>query len=535
MATKKTEEEIRQEMAANSAAWHTADAETRKQLEAANQALGAQLGASFNSGTGTWSDASGASLYGSAAAAKNTGNTSGYSPTGGAGTLNQGFNGSANSVNTYGSGQDAIRAQMNANSIAWHTADAAEKKRLEAENKALAAQLGGTVAFDPTTGYWSGDAAQKYPTFSYNADMPTYDSAYSGRIDALLDQILNREDFSYNAEADPLYQQYRTQYNREGNRAMNDTLAAAASGAGGMNSYAVTAAQQANDYYAAQLGDKIPELYQLAYSMYLQDIDNQVQDLGLLQQMDDTQYSRYRDTMSDWRNDRDFAYNQYRDAMGDYQWNTSFDYNAGRDQIADDRYNREWEYNVGRDQVADSRYENETAYDRAMQMLTSGVMPDSAVLSSAGISSAEASALMEAAKAAAKKSSSGGGSGRSSGGSSGSSSGGSMDYEGLFQAAMDSGNPQSFLAQKANYQKYGFTSSSGLFSDYKNWLESSGYNASARARKIASNLEQMRGQMGSKDAIANSIAVTVDREGLSDGDARFLFKYFGYDPDEWME
>lgn len=232
------------------------------------------------------------------------------------------------------------------------------------------------------------------PVFDFGTGRPTYESSYSSRIDEMLNQILNREDFSYDLESDPMFQQYQTMYNREGSRAMNDTLASAAAGAGGMNSYAVTAAQQANDYYSAQLMDKAPELYQLAYQMYLQDIDNQVRDLGLLQEMDSTQYGRYRDTMSDWANDRDFAYGKYRDEMGDYQWMKDFNYSAGRDKVNDDRYDREWEYGVGRDELEDSRYESETAYNRAMQMLASGVMPGDEALKAAGISPSEAAAYI---------------------------------------------------------------------------------------------------------------------------------------------
>lgn len=259
------------------------------------------------------------------------------------------------------------------------------------------------------------------PTFDlsgYTESRPTYTSKYDTRIDEMLNQILNRDKFSYNAESDPLFQQYQSMYQREGNRAMNDTLAAAAANAGGMNSYAITAAQQANDYYNAQLGDKIPELAQLAYSMYLDDIDLQVQDLGLLQNMDNTQYSRYRDTMSDWRDDRNFAYDMYRDQMGDYQWEKNFDYNAGRDQISDGRYDREWEYNVGRDQIADDRYnqeweyglsrdqiedkryESETSYNRALELINAGVMPDSAMLAQAGLSQSQAATMMAAVQAA---------------------------------------------------------------------------------------------------------------------------------------
>ena len=45
----------------------------------------------------------------------------------------------------------------------------------------------------------------------------------------------------------------------------------------------------------------------------------------------------------------------------------------------------------------------------------------------------------------------------------------SMDYDGLFKAARDSGNPQSFIAN--NYKKYGFTSPTGLYNDYKTAAE----------------------------------------------------------------
>lgn len=272
------------------------------------------------------------------------------------------------------------------------------------------------------------------PTFdysSYQESKPTFESNYAAQIDAKLAEILNRDAFSYDVNSDPLYAQYAAMYGREGNRAMNDTLAAAAANAGGMNSYAVTAAQQANNYYAAQAADKVPELYQLAYEMYLDDIDLKVQDMGLLTQMDDTQYNRYRDTMSDWRDDRDFAYNMYRDEMGDYQWDQSFDYQKDRDKVSDNRWQTEFDYNVGRDQVSDAwrnqewaeeneRYDNETAYARAMELINAGVMPDAEQLAAAGLSSSQASLLIAAVKAAQVSKSSGGG-----GGSSGGSSGGS--------------------------------------------------------------------------------------------------------------
>lgn len=444
-------------------------------------------------------------------------------------TAPAGFGGSATGVNTYTNNQDAIKAQMNQNSQAWHTATTqAEKDRLHAENERLSGLLGGNVSYNGATGQWSGSSELQQPSFdygSYSDSKPTFSSNYSTRIDDMLDQILNRDKFSYDAETDPLYQQYKAQYNREGNRAMNDTLASVASNAGGMNSYAITAAQQANDYYASQVADKIPELYQLAYSMYLDDIDGQVRDLGLLQDMDNTQYNRYRDTMSDWRDDRDFAYGAYRDDMGDYQWNKNFDYGVSRDQVADSRYDQEWEYNIGRDQVADSRYENETAYDRAMQMIASGVMPNSDVLASAGISGTEAQALYDAAKAAAVKTSSGGG------------NGGKTEYgnDVVAVAAL-----LGISEKQANALKeIGATSWKDAISE----LGIGGNdNLSAAGQRQLSALSSMYGSMSNqyKDEdgdypVEKSIAQMVKDGTITADDGAILMRKFGYDPDKWFD
>lgn len=256
-----------------------------------------------------------------------------------------------------------------------------------------------------------------YNNAEYNFDYgrpSDYSSKYSAQIDALLNEILNRDAFSYNAGDDPLFQQFKNQYLREGQRAMNDTLASAAAGAGGMNSYAISAANQAQNYYNSQLGDKIPELYQLAYDMYLSDIDNQVRNLGLLEQMDETQYGRFRDTLNDWYNDRDFAYNQYRDDVNDSRWQKEFDYNAGRDAVNDSRYENEWSYNTGLDSY-------ESAYNQAMQFLAAGIMPSSELLAKAGISLSEAQAYINKVNGKSSKASGGsGGSGSTGGGSTGS-------------------------------------------------------------------------------------------------------------------
>jgi hypothetical protein len=460
------------------------------------------------------------------------------------------FKGSATGVVANNATQQAQVDMLNKNSLQWWTADDAGKQALSAANQALGAALGGSVAYDPTTGTWSGvagttpatqsaDVLSNIGSFSYDVAQPTYESQYSDRIDAMLNEILNREKFSYDVEADPLYQQYKTQYLREGDRSMRDTLAAAASGAGGMNSYAVTAAQQANDYYAAQLGDKIPELYQLAYEMYLTDIDNQVRDLGLLQDMDNTQYGRYRDTMSDWRNDRDFAYGQYRDNAADLKWGAEFDEsirqwqtdyernalesdrNYNRDVYESDRkYNRgvyEWDtsfdYGKDRDAVKDQN----DAWDKALTILQNGGYPSDELLEAAGMSAAEANSIREAQTIVFT----GGGGSDGTGGSGGSGGGDEPDDTPVF----NNDNGSGFTEKHAAAVKAAPDRTSADVSD----LSSKGKSA---LQSLSMMYDSISNQYPAKDGmypVEKTILAMAAEGSITADDGYILMQHFGYD------
>lgn len=327
---------------------------------------------------------------------------------------------------------------------------------------------------------------------SYNYDQ-------SGQISAKLDALLNREKFSYDAASDPLYQQYRKQYTREADRSAEDVLGKTAVMTGGMPSTAaVAASQQASDYQMSQMTDKIPELQQLAYGMYQDDLSADRADLSTLIGLEDNNYNR-------WLTDRNYLYQLARDQVSDQQTADALAYQKQQDKL-------NYDYQKERDAIEDARYDAEWQYQ-----------------------------LQQAAQAAASKAS-GGSSRRTSGSGTGGSTVGTMDYEGLFAAAKASGNPKSWLAQKANYRKYGFTSSSGLYSDYENWLDKreNGIDESelsSSAQRIMSSLEKMRGQRTKEGEtpIANTIAVYADQGKLTDAEARFLFSHFGYDPNEWLE
>lgn len=180
----------------------------------------------------------------------------------------------------------------------------------------------------------SGDGGSGRGGYGY----PGFSSRYDPQIQALYQAILSREPFSYDAASDPLYGQYKQSYTRGGQRAMQDTLGQMALRTGGLaSSYAESAAQQTYDNYMAALADKIPELQQLAYQRYQDELSGQRADLSMLLGLDDVDYNR-------WSGDRSFDYNAYRDQVADEQWAKSFDYQQQRDAASDSQWQQQWDY-----------------------------------------------------------------------------------------------------------------------------------------------------------------------------------------------
>lgn len=141
-----------------------------------------------------------------------------------------------------------------------------------------------------------------------------FQSSYTDQLNNLYDQIMNREQFKYDMNADALYQQYKGQYERQGQKAMRDTMAQAAALTGGYaSSYGQTAGQQAYQSYLEELNNKVPELYQMAYQKYKdegEDINNKY---NITNSAYNREYGEYRDTVSDWQSDRSFYQSQYQD------------------------------------------------------------------------------------------------------------------------------------------------------------------------------------------------------------------------------
>lgn len=119
---------------------------------------------------------------------------------------------------------------------------------------------------------------------------PEYTNRYAEQQKQLLDELMNREDFSYDKENDPNWGSFKKSYLREGERASANALAQASAASGGRPStYAMTAAGQAGDYYASKLNDMIPALEQQAYDRYADEgnrILHKLESVNVQEQMD---------------------------------------------------------------------------------------------------------------------------------------------------------------------------------------------------------------------------------------------------------
>lgn len=175
-----------------------------------------------------------------------------------------------------------------------------------------------------------------------------YQSQWQQGLNDILQKIQNREPFTYDLNGDALYQQYKDRYIQQGQQAMMDTMGQAAAFTGGYgNSYAQTVGQQTYQGYLQGLNDKIPELYQLALGKYQMEGDDLMSQYGLMADREQSDYGRYRDSMSDFMtelnrlqgiydSERSYDYGKYSD-------DRNFTYQQERDRIADEQWMREFE------------------------------------------------------------------------------------------------------------------------------------------------------------------------------------------------
>lgn len=218
----------------------------------------------------------------------------------------------------------------------WKNAKTAEQKALINEQaNALRQNYGGYTGGRDGSGYYAVDPLDTYGKTAM-ANLQGYDA------------------FSFDA-SDPLYRQYLDNYLRNGQRAMRDTLGKTAAMTGGTpSSYAVSAAAQAYNDYAANAAEMIPTLRKQAYDEYLGGFGLERQKLADVQ----GQQQRSRD-----EEQRKTENARYDDALAyDRAWN--------EDARAYDRGEQARKNRLETEKLAYDRAaaEEQTAYQRALAL-----------------------------------------------------------------------------------------------------------------------------------------------------------------------
>lgn len=169
-----------------------------------------------------------------------------------------------------------------------------------------------------------------------------YESSYQGKINALLEQLLQRQSFQYSYTQDPLYRQYEQAYLQNAHNASADAAAQAAALTGGYgSSYATSAAQQAYQQQIGALSSAIPTLYSLALDTYTSGGNELVTQLDQLNNSEQDAQNLYNNKLADYYtqleqkgSDYNSAYakdyGQYQDYLG--QLGTLHDYYSAQEQ-----------------------------------------------------------------------------------------------------------------------------------------------------------------------------------------------------------
>lgn len=192
-----------------------------------------------------------------------------------------------------------------------------------------------------------GEGLSYAKTYKYqNGTSPVYKSKYGGKIENTLSSIINRKPFSYDYTKDDSYKALEKAYIQNGKLAMQDTLGDAAALTGGRASTAaISASQQAYNRYMTELATNIPALEQAAYGRYMDEEASLYNQLGLYQQLDNTDYSTWNDS---WERD----------------------HRLSREAIEDSRYDEEIKYRDKRDTIEDGRYDDQITYGREQDTIS---------------------------------------------------------------------------------------------------------------------------------------------------------------------
>lgn len=200
--------------------------------------------------------------------------------------------------------------------------------------------------------------AMKY-TNELLAKLSSGKTSYTDDVEAMMQKILNREDFSYDVDTDQLFQQALASAMNSGKSAMQDTIGQASALTGGYGStYATSAGNQAYNAFIEDAYNNLPEYYQMALQAYQMEGEEMYNQLGMFVDADNREYQRTYDA---WNANFTNAESIYNKEYGAWQDSVNNAFQSANLQLneygtrLDANYNL---YDVYRDE-ADTAYKRE--------------------------------------------------------------------------------------------------------------------------------------------------------------------------------
>ena len=264
------------------------------------------------------------------------------------------------------------------NSGAVKEPSAAESEAAPSEAAAEYAKMG----YDPAADAAYQQALAALREAEQNA--PQYTPSYDAQLNDIYSRIMNRDKFSYDLNADALYQQMKDQYIQQGRIAMMDTMGQQAALNGGYgSSYAQAVGQQAFNSYLQQLNNNIPEYYDRAYQQYQNEGNDLLRQYEMTGDLAERERQYYNEDYNRWLNERDYA--------------------NSAEQLAYNRGLTDWQMQYDMQQDMYSRIANLIA--------TYGYEPTDAEIAAAGLTRAQVDAMLPQVEEVAAGGGGGGGGG----------------------------------------------------------------------------------------------------------------------------
>ena len=180
---------------------------------------------------------------------------------------------------------------------------------------------------------------------------------WTDKYEEAMNNYLNREDFEYDVDQDPLFQQALASAMNSGKSAMQDTIGQASALTGGYGStYATSAGNQAYNAFIEDAYNNLPEYYNMALQAYQAEGQEMYNQVAMLGEADANEFQR---EYTEWQASFDNANQIWNKEFSTWEAETNQAYNSANIQLQE--YGQKAENAVNLYNMASSQYESKYA------------------------------------------------------------------------------------------------------------------------------------------------------------------------------